>query len=521
MGALLRAGHGPTPIGVLRRLRRDERGMALMLALMAMTVLTIVAGTTIYYTTQNEHQASYTAASDTAYRLAESGINNAMAVLGYSSTNALSSNALPSSAATASAQTYPTGTAKWWGVLNTSTRQWTLYGEGIVASPIANVSAVTRTISATMNVTYSYSQPVNTQAWNYIYLTNTGGPNVCDTTFSNNVGIDAPIYADGNLCLSNNATIREDLITPRIPVSVIVKGKVAFSNNTSIGISPSNTVTSVYVGGGCGTSLSNAHSPCKPYPGSDPIYPGSGGFSSTTPNVGAPVVNWVSDGWYGSSSPGPKSPCTTVSGSPPAFDGGPIPHNAQQDLTTPYPNGSLATQNLTPSTSYTCQTSRGELSWNASTHTITIQGVIYIDGNVTIGDGSVDDYNGQGTLWISGYATITGTMCGRRNGTNSACDFANWNPNTEMWIVAAHGDNGSGYSIVFPNNTTWEGGLYAYKSIDLSNNGTVEGPMIAGSVNFSNNVTARPFPVITSVPLGTPGNPNVYAQPNPPGGYSG
>jgi hypothetical protein len=31
----------------------------------------------------------------------------------------------------------------------------------------------------------------------------------------------------------------------------------------------------------------------------------------------------------------------------------------------------------------------------------------------------------------------------------------------------------------------------------------------------------RPFPVITNVPLGAPGNPNVYAQPNPPGSYSG
>ena len=70
-------------------------------------------------------------------------------------------------------------------------------------------------------------------------------------------------------------------------------------------------------------------------------------------------------------------------------------------------------------------------------------------------------------------------------------------------------------------SATWEGGFYATKGIDLSNNGTVEGPIIAGTVIFTNNVTAKPFPVITTIPEGAPGNPNVYAQPNPPGGYSG
>jgi hypothetical protein len=171
--------------------------------------------------------------------------------------------------------------------------------------------------------------------------------------------------------------------------------------------------------------------------------------------------------------------------------------------------------------SYTCKTSGGELSWNATTHTMTVKGVVYIDGNVSIGDGDVDEYNGQATLYASGYVTVTGTMCGKRTVDNSACDFANWNPNTEMWILAAHGDDGSGYSVVFPNNAVWEGGIYSTNSINLSNNGTIEGPVIGGSAVFSNNVTVKPFPVITTVPLGAPGNPNVYAQPNPPGGYSG
>lgn len=506
----------------------DERGMALVLALSAMLVLSMVAGSTIYYTTTSERESSQSRTSDTAYRLAEAGINNAMAVLGDSQTSALDSTALPNDEASASRQDYPGGTSEWWGTLDTTTKIWTLYAKGIATGGSGAHQQAIRRLSATMQVSYSYNQPVNAQAWNYVYITSTGGPNTCDLTLVNTNGqsgngFDAPLYVDGNLCLSNNANIREDLISPKIPVSVVVKGKVAFSTNSSIGVSSSNTVNSVYISGGCGTSLSSVHT-CTTGGGknNDPIYPGSGGFSTTAPSVSAPVVDWVNDGWYTNSSPGPMHPCSNIVGTPPSFDGGTAPLNTTQNLSAPYANGSLSTtQNLTPASSYTCQTGYGELSWNATTHTMTVNGVIYIDGNVSIGDGSVDEYNGQATMYVSGYATISGSMCGKRNAGGTACDFANWNPNNEMWIIAAHGNNGSGYSVLFPNNSTWEGGVYATNSVNLSNNATVEGPMIAGSASFSNNVTERPFPVITSVPEGAPGNPNVYAQPNPPGGYSG
>jgi hypothetical protein len=154
---------------------------------------------------------------------------------------------------------------------------------------------------------------------------------------------------------------------------------------------------------------------------------------------------------------------------------------------------------------------------------MTVKGELYIDGSVTIGDGSVDEYNGQATLYASGTITVHGTMCGKRNSTGTACDFTGWNPNTEMWILAAHGTDASGQSILFPDSSgdDWEGGVYANGLIQLANNATIEGPMIAGGTTISNNVTLQPFPVITNLPLGAPGNPNVYAQPNPPGAYSG
>jgi Tfp pilus assembly protein PilX len=507
---------------------RGESGIALVMALMMISVLTIVGGTMVVYSTQGQHESNRSKASDVAYRLAETGVNNAAAVLGLPTNNALSQSTLsstePSDTDATYSGAYEGGRAKWWGVFNSTSKVWTLYGKGVVTNPSPNSGPVRRTVSATMQVSYSYNQPLNTQAWNYVYFTNKGGANVCDVTLQNNMQLDAPLYLEGNLCFSNNTNIREDLATPRVPISVVVKGKVQWANNgSSIGISSSNTVNSVYIAGGCGTALNSVHV-CKAYPtsGYDPIYAGAGGFSTTTPNVSAPTVNWASDGWYANSDPGPAHACTTVAGTPPLFDGGSSPYNTQQNLASPYANGSIpSTVNLTPASSYTCRSAGGELSWNSATGTMTIRGVIYIDGNVSIGNGNVLEYNGQATMWVSGYVSINGSMCGKRNVGNTDCDFASWNPNTEMWIIAAHGNDGTGNSITFPNNAKWEGGLYATNGINLSNNVQVEGPMIAGTAVLSNNVIVKPFPTITTVPTGAPGNPNVYAQPNPPGGYSG
>jgi hypothetical protein len=44
---------------------------------------------------------------------------------------------------------------------------------------------------------------------------------------------------------------------------------------------------------------------------------------------------------------------------------------------------------------------------------------------------------------------------------------------------------------------------------------------VGSEIVFDNNVQNDAFPTITTVPVGMPGNPAVYAQPNPPQLYSG
>src|ERR687888_1876771 len=81
---------------LLERLRRDEAGMALVLALGMMTVLGISVVTVVDYASSSSRNASYSRVRMTAFDLADAGMNNALAVLNLPSNNALDPDTLPS-----------------------------------------------------------------------------------------------------------------------------------------------------------------------------------------------------------------------------------------------------------------------------------------------------------------------------------------------------------------------------------------------------------------------------------------
>ena len=164
----------------------------------------------------------------------------------------------------------------------------------------------------------------------------------------------------------------------------------------------------------------------------------------------------------------------------------------------------------------------GELIWNNTTKTLTANGTFYIDGSATVGDATVNTYNGYGTIYLSGTFRITGSMCAAVSA--GACDFAGWSPDADLLMVVADGNGGNvnpGDSILMDNNYTWQGGLYATNVVEFGNNCKVDGPIVGSSILLSNNLTTNSFPNITVVPVGMPSNNNVYAQPNPPQSFSG
>ena len=166
--------------------------------------------------------------------------------------------------------------------------------------------------------------------------------------------------------------------------------------------------------------------------------------------------------------------------------------------------------------------STGELSWNAATKTLTVSGTIMIDGSAKVSNSAMNSYNGQATLYLSGTLRLTGSLCGKVSG--SACDTVGWNPDYEMLMVVANG-NGSqvnpGDSIQMDNNFSYQGGLYGVNAVEFGNNDSVDGPIVGSQIILANNLTTNSFPTITEVPSGMPSNNAVYAQPNPPQGFTG
>jgi len=166
--------------------------------------------------------------------------------------------------------------------------------------------------------------------------------------------------------------------------------------------------------------------------------------------------------------------------------------------------------------------STGELSWNATTKTLTVSGTMFIDGSAKVSNSAVNSYNGQATLYLSGTLRLTGSLCGKVSG--SACDTVGWNPDYEMLMVVANGNGGQvnpGDSIQMDNNFSYQGGLYGVNAVEFGNNDSVDGPIVGSQIILANNLTTNSFPTITEVPSGMPSNNAVYAQPNPPQGFTG
>jgi hypothetical protein len=496
----------------LRRLLRRQDGITLIMAVGILGMLTLTGTTLIYYSNTNARSAQYSTTSSSAYDLAEAGMNEMMAVLSKPENNALMPGLLPSTT-----HTYPGGTVTWSGTLNQLTQTWSLTSTGSIKNPTGNASQVQRTLTAKVPVTPTLTQPLNNPAWNYIYATKTGSP--CDMTIANNVSGSSRMYVEGNLCLSNNVTISQ--------TSLLVKGNLDLSNNAAVGASTSmSTRVETYVGGNCRYGGGSWATPCSGNQDSRRIYSKMNGPSwvvgvnTAVPVIAAPAANWAD--WYANSIPGPALDCTTSNGArsgvPPVWDNDGVRNNSVATIFE-----------LTPAASYTCRvgpaaTPSGELSWNATTKTLTVYGTMFIDGSAKVTNGALNQYNGQATIYLSGTLLMGNStkLCGGISGSN--CDFAAWNPNTEMLTFVANGNGGqagTGNSILLDNNTQFQGGVFATKNVTYSNNSRSDGPIVGEQIIFSNNVQNDQFPTITTVPVGMPGNPAVYAQPNPPQLYSG
>jgi hypothetical protein len=221
-----------------------------------------------------------------------------------------------------------------------------------------------------------------------------------------------------------------------------VRVTVTYSGDTDGIGSSSSRIESATVGGTCAYNANPAHVPCSDI---DHVYADTvtSLASTSNPNLSMPEVDF--DYWFSHGKPGPQHNCTNTPTNMGAL-------RFDNDGST-YPNASVhyndSDDDMTPTThDYTCQVVEngvriGELSWNHTTHVLTIDGTIFFDGDVRFdGDGQVVHYQGRAIIYAAGDVEFDEQVCAGGSGTTScAGDMSNWDPETNMMVILSNGDS--------------------------------------------------------------------------------
>jgi len=515
----------------LKRAFGEEHGFALVIALGVTIVLSMTVVTVIESATSNQRSSTMTGGRSAAYNLAEAGLNNAMAVLRLPANNSLDmyvfctdTTVLPTVAAGTypckRTDTYSAGTVTWYGNLYQNpaagTAYWDLFSTGHVRNPFGGVD-YQKTIRATIPVVPTTTQPLNNPSWNYIF-SRAPGTGVafsgCDMTLANSVDVTAPLYVMGNLCLQNTAKISKG--------PLIVKGSMDLqANGNQVGAAGAD-INAAHIGKGCRYRAQAQHNPCVyGLGGTTPVRDNVWAtvLDATPPNVTAPTVDW--NNWYLNASPGPYYACAAPQAGDPAnpafaFDN-PVGVASDTDANKlTYKNDNQGIANLTPSSSYKCETVGGEISWDYPTKVLTLSGTIFIDGSAKVDIGGTVRYKGQATIYTSGTVLIKNTkLCGYSSGPT--CVIGNWDSVQDLlgFVVNGNGSlpadsqvpGGDGAQFV---SAYFQGAVYATNIVDIGTTSIVDGPLDGSTVILGQSSNST-FSGFTFVPVGMPGNPTVYA----------
>jgi Tfp pilus assembly protein PilX len=493
---------------------RDERGMALVMAIGVSFVLAVLGATVIVYTTSNEKDANRVNARTKAYQIAQAGVDSAASQLGAlasSDANLYSATFFSSKPAADRTTTIDNGTVTWNGVLNNDSPvsipkyRWRITSTATVPNP-AGGAAISKTITADIKLNPEYWQTPNTDVWKYIYSrANDNDPNTCDQTIQNNPAITSSFYVNGDLCLDNSSNIYGPS-TGEPDVEIVVHGRSYLNHpSTSIGTS-ARPVTKVWSTLGCKYRTQAVGTPCTSI---DKVWPDSYSPTDTThpiPVVVAPTALY-SD-WYHLASPGPANSCGGGSFGPvPAFE---TPGQySVLDTTSLNADRSVGTQDLAPASSYACNTRTGWIRWDFPTKTLTIFGTIYIDGNVDFSSDGVINYNGPGAIYTTGSVRIRQTiLCAQVNSAGDGCDSAWTNSDSDVLVFVTKGTGTpalSGAGVTFEQSAAFQGALYSAGNMTFENNTWVQGPMIAEREIINNSMFFHYIPTLVNVPFGAPG----------------
>jgi Tfp pilus assembly protein PilX len=520
----------------LQRLRSDERGIALIMALGFLIVLSIVVASVTSFTTSDTRSTSASVGRLAATRGAESGLNNAYAILtgqivssanptlaylfGCAGANGATDPNGPSNCASPTPQIFcPTaatctagspGSVSLYGYFSGTNAQtfagilvpastWLLVSTGYDNDPAAG-RVTAHTTYAEVNLTLT---PGSVAAvWDHLFITSPLVAGQCSLDFSgNNISVNVPLYVIGNMCLGGSS-----IAETTKPVDVQVGGYL-YLNGGAVG-STFAPINSGVVVGGCSSSINGA--------GATPCTNGGWNFHVKANDTFVPqdapaetLTDIQHD--YSTFDPGPAHHCAAGNNPYPRLADSVFDNNTTYDV-----GGSAGTFTLTPFSSYTCNSqtvggaSVGQLQWDNTTRKLTINGSVFIDGNLIINQSLT--YTGDGVIEVSGTIVFSGNnmqVC-----AVTSCNLTDWqgtSGNNQMLTLVSLASNTN--AITFQSNAQWfQGSLWTQPSSSLTfvkNGDQLQGPVSIGKFDSTfNNATLEPLPVIKNMPVGAPVPPN-------------
>ncbi len=511
----------------------DERGSALVLALVSLLVLIIASATVTELVTSNQSQSSVQRQAAGALSAGDAGLDLAANAVGSATTQTSLSGS----------STVNGNTVNWTATKTTpasGTPYWTLN-----ATAVSVNGKVTRVLQEQMQQTspppgsaippiYGYGFVMGGAPSPTQYTTNTAVDNYCSsgnavTIFGGSGAITVPTWINGDFCASGGSNPAIGNLSSSNPIAVHIGGTMYDQQGPTcvIGDGPGicsnrGAVSSVKIIGGCWNHHAAAKVPCDS--NSQTAVNGGSGVYATTftptdpiPTPSKPVYDSATEQTnYNTASPGPKNACGAgSSGSPPAnlFD-----NNTTLD-------GSLGTMDLAThmgAGTWVCKTSTGELDWswsgvNGSVGTLGLQGMVFFDGSFTLNGGDLIKWaqNSRGSIYIDGTVTMTNNaaMCSAISG--NACNLAAaWNPtitaSDPLIFFAAYNRAGANFGWTMAGAAGFQGISYTNGGFSLGNGTSTMGSVFA---DWGSVIGNGQFQVTNTPPFGALGVTSTPATP--------
>jgi hypothetical protein len=488
-----------------------EDGIALILSIIVIGVLTIATAGVVTMVMSNEHAFGRDRQVNRALNLGEAGLNAGVDAL----------TALP-----ATATSLPPGSGSndhgTWSYTATRVQDTTnpdLYVWTITSTGVSPDSQVTRIVSTKVNETVTHHSSTTTATTPtspaYLYGFFLGDPaSDCVTlggsgnSFAGNGILNISVFVRGSLCVQGNGGMREPTGSSGT-LSLYVGKKFSYQGNPpTIGTSAAKIGVATVVGG-C-IDKSNHAVTCSSSANSH-IY--SNTYGSTQADVPKPTID---PSWYTNAKPGPTTGCNNDPTHPldPAYQSTyPSGYTAATFKSALFDNNStrdtsLGNVDLLGFGSFDCRyydsggNVVGRLKWTqGNPGTLLISGTVFIDGNLNMSQGYAV-YQGRGNIYFNGTVTFSGqtNICATPKSGNPC--LGNYDPNTNLLeLVAVNAGNApDGFSLT--GQETFEGVAFLNGSFKEAGLGTVNGAVIADTANVAGNGTV---PSGLDPPPGAPG----------------